>query len=489
MLQKRTGWRRIPEGTLRHGFAGDAATANDRLAVVVRRAGHGAELYARGERGWRQRALVTPDARASLSRVSVVDNAPGGVTLAAAFTVPQGQTCVVHYRLTAGSPVVKVLPAERAARLLVHANTQCVVVPEFFAEDLVYAATAAAPARVGLPTENQVLQLVEGGDSIVMSVWASPDQRADLLRSPQAGGRATGGVEIACRKGQSLWVACLEGRGIWNGGVAPEAFAPPWRPPFPARWRLCAMAGKGPWSSIAVDDESHWPAWMLVWRVAAVAYPLDRNRATPLTVLCPIDILRDTLGVGPCQYVLAAEGLEPADAATAGQATAWIEQQFERKRDHRKADEIRERLDLVVAHLKRLEVRIEQYRQLAVRLRELCPRTSPFRGRLSVLLDPLARALPGDHDPWTADRVAKVWAPSIIAHIGKRGAVGSVKSDCANIRRVGGDHDRGLARCRMAVRRLEASLRTEPTDYPPTAAIVEKVRAEIAAWRKKGASD
>lgn len=42
----------------------------------------------------------------------------------------------------------------------------------------------------------------------------------------------------------------------------------------------------------------------------AVIYPIDRQEKTPVEVLTPVDIMRETLGQGPCEYVLDLEGLQ-----------------------------------------------------------------------------------------------------------------------------------------------------------------------------------
>jgi hypothetical protein len=45
-----------------------------------------------------------------------------------------------------------------------------------------------------------------------------------------------------------------------------------------------------------------------------VIYPLGRVAATPLTVFTPVDLMRETLGTGPCQYVLDLAGVKPQPA-------------------------------------------------------------------------------------------------------------------------------------------------------------------------------
>src|SRR5437660_861577 len=44
------------------------------------------------------------------------------------------------------------------------------------------------------------------------------------------------------------------------------------------------------------------------WAGPAVIYPLGRTSATPLDSFTVVDIVRATLGVGPCEYILDLEG-------------------------------------------------------------------------------------------------------------------------------------------------------------------------------------
>ena len=45
-----------------------------------------------------------------------------------------------------------------------------------------------------------------------------------------------------------------------------------------------------------------------------IIYPLSRVTATPLTVFTPVDLVRETLGTGPCEYVLDLAGVKPQPA-------------------------------------------------------------------------------------------------------------------------------------------------------------------------------
>ena len=45
-----------------------------------------------------------------------------------------------------------------------------------------------------------------------------------------------------------------------------------------------------------------------------IIYPLERLPATPLAVFTPVDLMRETLGTGPCEYVLDLAGVKPQPA-------------------------------------------------------------------------------------------------------------------------------------------------------------------------------
>ncbi len=59
--------------------------------------------------------------------------------------------------------------------------------------------------------------------------------------------------------------------------------------------------------------------------LVAINYPRDRVKETPLTAYTLVDVMRDTLGTGPCQYILDLEGLNKTrgtGAAGTGKPTA-----------------------------------------------------------------------------------------------------------------------------------------------------------------------
>ena len=187
-----------------------------------------------------------------------------------------------------------------------------------------------------------------------------------------------GGCEIQAAADKPIWVACLEGAGLWHEQTA----IPPgkkgrlsdWKPPFPAKWRLDVLQGSGEtvvklaWRRRRPSTEFAGPASAR----AMLVYAMDRSQATPLTTFTPIDILRGTLGVGPCQYILQTEGLASDANPTPDNVMTWIEKQFSRKKEKKSADEIRERLAQMVEHVGQAQARIDQYRRMFAEVEALC---------------------------------------------------------------------------------------------------------------------
>ena len=69
--------------------------------------------------------------------------------------------------------------------------------------------------RLGLPSENFLLHLLEGGNTTLMCVWKSNRQDADALFFDDGLQRKLGGCEVRCLRNQSLWVALMAGHNTW----------------------------------------------------------------------------------------------------------------------------------------------------------------------------------------------------------------------------------------------------------------------------------
>jgi len=300
-LTKMARWKLVPEDNLKHQFSGDAAILNGKLAVVVRPKTGGVEIYSLATRQPAGRASLVCGAAKSSAKLAIVENASSAVTLAAAGT---------KLRLTTGSSILEIQPPQAKSTLTVVTKARYAIVPDFFANDMVFDAKTLTGA--GLPAENYFLNLLEGRDSIMMCVW----------RPRRLGASATiSGVNrcvstIECVDGGSVWLAFLEGAGISHERPSNSE----WKPPFAAKWR-CSKGGPGGFATSWNFGKN--PTTRPNSDAPTIIYPIDRVLATPMTAYCPTDVLRNTLGVGPCEHILATEGLSGPTNPTPDNVMTW----------------------------------------------------------------------------------------------------------------------------------------------------------------------
>ena len=188
VLAKKAGWQQVPEDKTDHAFAGDTVLVNDRLAVVLRRGGPGAEIYGRGQQGCTLRAVATPAAKTGdvkLASLAVMDNSPGSVAINATFKATDGAPLTVSYELPAGQLYVKTEARAGVKALAVDAPSRFVVLPDFFADDMVVDATQIPVGSAELPSENFLVNLLPDKNAIVMTVADNRDQDARVTLSGQ----------------------------------------------------------------------------------------------------------------------------------------------------------------------------------------------------------------------------------------------------------------------------------------------------------------
>jgi hypothetical protein len=324
---------------------------------------------------------------------------------------------------------------------------------------------AEAVRGLFLPAENFCLHLLEGGDAMLMSVRQSGEQD-DWLAA--GGSRAEGGSclsRIRCTKDKSVWLAFLESPAIWHAqsGLASDD----WKPPFPAKWRRSFVrencvadswdmeAGPGPGQSVGKHQGP------------LISYLLDRSAATPLLATCPTDVMRNTLSVGPCQYILACEGLGVQGDPTPNSVMNWVEKQFEQKKERKAAEDIKERLEQMVKHAVDAQSRIQRYAGFALRLRN-----SPAGKQdqfLSIAAD-LDRFSAAGLAPAASPQRTRQLAGEVAGLIGKENAFAPCCRLGRELRSIGAAQDHALAKCRMAVRRVRQEALSLAIDQPPAAA-------------------
>jgi len=558
-LAQKTGWTIIPEDNLTHKFKGDTVFLNDKIMVVLRRSGSGAEVYSRTAEGLKERAQLfvcagEGEQTTGLSSVRIIENTPAAVMLEAVFQTQQGKPAAsmaaknvsATYRLTTGQVCLEVSPGKGMNEFFIQVNSRYVVVPDFFADDVVFNPEGFNDSKVGLPAENFLLHMLEGNDAIVMCVWESDKQSTQAVSLSVGQGRVINGrdkdptlqearkvgTHIQCIKDRRIWVAFMEGSNIWHERLIRDEdkdrdIVLDWKPPFPAKWRADFIRKDElaeSWNfmdeqetePVSAGDEQGCFCWFdsdrscvrvpelpaikkskssetgHAWPV--IVYPIDRSRATPLRVFCPIDILRNTLGVGPCQYILEKEGFGSDVQPTADQVTSWVENLFEKKKEKQAADQIEEHLKQMVEHMRQTQMRIRQYGDFARQVQKLRDKQvtsetvtadlgklalSPA-GKLWGIVDDLEQNIVLKSEAARPCETAWRLAEGIITLIGQSDAPAQCQKLCSQIRAVAAAQDRALSKSRMAVRLIRQQCMMVAGN-PPTQELVRRAGEPQAA--------
>ncbi len=517
-VDARKGWSQLPPERTQHRFQADAALLNNRLAVVLRRKGRAAEVYSLGREGAKMRALLRPLAAAgdeALSAVRIVANTPSAAALDADFPAG-GKPLTVRYRLGMGQVFLQTQPRSGATALRVEAPCRFVVLPDFFADDIVVDATTLPVDRAELPSENFLLHLLGGGEAILMAVWDKPagDVRVEL--AGKGDDRVIAASEIAFGTGGSIWVAVLAGEGIWHTRDVGKSdvgrvLRLDWRMPFPAQWRVdwrrsddladsWEMITRGAdrkfvkhgwfgspgtippnrlrWTTVI--GRVPYPCWIerdgrgflqpvksraLRFEGPAVIYPISRVSGTPLDAYTVVDIVRGTLGVGPCEYILDVEGQA---SQYRGRATCsnrdTLNPIYQSRRQKAKRAVIEKSLKEVMAFIRHIRGRIEQYRAFGREVEAYLAGQEQARPELAGPLGDLAK-LAGAIEPAVTRRRAKIKTPAeaqamvdefrrtMLDYEGKD-AYARCKRFTAALVEIGGNQDELVGECRWAVRVL-----------------------------------
>jgi hypothetical protein len=514
-LSKKTGWAPVPEDKTSHEFKGDAVFLNDKLAVVLRRKGRGAEVYATGPGGLKMRSLLAPVGAAVLSSVKIVENSPSAVSLDAAFKAADGKALVLNYELKMGQVFVKAEPRANVWAARVESPCRFAVLPDFFADDIVVDATEVPVAKGELPSENFLLHMLDDREAIVMDVWTGREEDVGITLSGQGAAKMIDGAEIPYGKKGKVWVGVMTGQGIWHsrdlsrnqaGTIVPLD----WRPPFPAQWRVdwrrddhladsWEMIAEQPdgkfvksgWFGSAQTipaDRKRWttvlgsfqyPCWIdrggqgflqpfkkgLTFEGPVLVYPINRAAGTPLSTYTVVDLVRATLGVGPCEYVLDVEGQQSQNKGRATCANRdTLNPIYQSGQQKAKRAEIEKSLSEVMVFIRYIRARVEGYVSFGHEVLKYLDQQKKAHPELTERLDELAalaRVIDAKFDvrknqiktPDQAAEMVEAFRKSYLDYEGTD-ALKKCKEFTAAIVDIGGSQDELVGECRWAVKVL-----------------------------------
>jgi hypothetical protein len=233
-------------------------------------------------------------------------------------------------------PLVQVRAMENTARLRVAAPLPYAVVPDRFADDLVYEPASYAGSRVALPLAPMSLGLLGSGNAELVVVCPSQRQTLDLLKDAGRDGPFSG-VE-ACFAGERLVVGLLAGSNLWHAerpGVKYERsrINLGWDIPGPGAWRLAVRAGGRNYAEMFDEKASRRLEGIRLSLTAqeeftgvidlALVYIYGGSSGTPPDRLLPADLALHGMGIGPFLKALDIEGLQ--SYRTAPRQTTWAD--------------------------------------------------------------------------------------------------------------------------------------------------------------------
>ena len=201
----------------------------------------------------------------------------------------------------------------------------------------------------------------------------------------------------------------------------------------------------------------------------AIVYPMDRANVppprTPIEKLTVVDVVRMTLGVGPCQYILDLEGQK---RKSKGIATCYardvITGIYKQSAQLREGPAIEEHLSAAVVFIRNVRNRIDDYMEFGRRTRAYLeeqrrrhPKHAKFLDEMLLIakrLDQFFQSRKGGiYTPEYAERVAKDFRTELLKYTGKD-AVQKCDTQMKIFTGIGGKQDGLVASCRMIVKVL-----------------------------------
>jgi hypothetical protein len=593
-LARKEGWKLIASEESAPKFQGDAVISNGRLLAVARQQGSGIELYSLGLGSpvLRARLLLAPGARNE--RVTLSDNSRSATGLDVATAAGTARV-----RLKKGDHFVEVQSLAGTSPLRVECPSRFAVLPDFFADDVLIDARRLPIDRVELPSENFLLHFAGKGDAVVMEVFENRNQDVRVTLAGQGPERAITGSEIDFGKGGKIWVAVLEGPGMWHAldvsaKDAGQVLPLDWSMPFPAQWRVDFTRRDGltdSWDMLLPDREGDGyikPSWLtqdgsisaatrtkqgevdrdayrpggpasdrlgpdrqrwttVLGRVSypcwsdrsahgflqplqhkrlqhdgpVLIYPSTRLAETPIARYTPVDIVRNTLGVGPCQHLLDVEGQKQEHV---GRATCHVRtllnelygsgQQKSRRQDIE--NYLGDALDFVTHIRNRILAYVAFGKEIRKYLAEQTTAHPEWKEQLSAL-DALAREIDDRVDPRMQAILRQPTLKAVAARVEERKGEPTPPALAAELNRefvakglldyggadwqtrikleytdplttIGGQQDEMVGECRWVVKALRQKAGILLATDPSLAPVAAEIRARTQKMLRGGAA-
>lgn len=542
-------WTRIPEDKTDYVFRGDAWLMNDKISVVFRRKSGAAEVNAyKAGIGPILCARLIPLAGSPATRltgIKIIDNTAGEISLDVTYKTGLFDSLTVNYNLKVGQPFVQTQSKKNATALNIVAPCRFAVLPDFFADDIVVDATAINADETELPSDNFLMHMTPG--AIVLAVWDKAQDDIAVKLSGEGAARQIAGSVIqflSDEKGPGkISVAVLEGPNMWHARNIAKADGDKeikldWTAPFQAQWRVdwqttdkvtdswemltqkadgsyekhgwygqaenfgndtWLKAGRQRWTTVL--GRFKYPCWLdkdgsayirplvnkaLTFQGPAIVYPINRIDSTPLEAFTVMDMMRATLGVGPCEYILdiagqkkSYTGLPTCETQTALMAIYTAREQV------KKHDEVVKLLTDVIAFVRQIRGRIEQYREFGVQMDQYLESRKTAYPQYAGTIAELQKINRGIEEhyklktnmntPEYATGLYEEFRTKLVDYEGPD-AVDKCKKITDALRFIGADQDELVGECRVQVKILRQRAAMAMAADPKFASIAKEIR-------------
>jgi hypothetical protein len=527
-------------------FKGDAVLSNGRLTLVVRKQGSAAEVYSESADGAAERCQLllvaaNGDPAIRLDHVKLTENAKGAVTLDVAYQTAKKAEVAAKIRIKKGDVALEAQPGAGAGRLRIESPGRFVALPDFFADDIVVDARKISQPVIEVPSENFLLHLRGTGEAITMCVFENRQQDVKVTLAGEGDARTITASEIGF-EGKKVWVAVLEGPHLWHtrdlkaddtGKITPldwtMPFAAQWRVDFNRTngltdsWEMLLQQEKGDgyvkpswlgggdqfldanrkrWNTVLGDFR--YPCWSdrerkgylqplknpaIQFTGPVIVYPINRVKETPLDVYTVVDVMRSTLGVGPCEHILDLEGQK---AEYKGQATCacrdGLREIYAKKQQKEKHDDVEKILADGLIFVKHIRSRITRYVDFGHKMHDYLEAQKKTRPELSESLAELDKIVL-EIDARVAARKAKIQTPEYVAKMNEEfrknvldyegeDALERCKKYGEALVEIGDNQDELSAECRWVVKTLRQRAGLMLATDPKLAEVAGEIRAK-----------
>jgi hypothetical protein len=544
-LAGKNDWTALPAGKMAGSFQGDAVLSNGRIVAVLRRQDAAVVVHAVKPDGpvarFRLRLLTAAgEPAARVERLALVENTKGSACLEAAFKTAAGAEVAGRFRLKRGDVSVQAEPGPGAGKLRLECPSRFVVLPDFFADDITLDAARLPAGAVELPSENFVLHPTGDGDALALCVFENRQQDVKVTLAGDGDRRQVTGSEIGF-EGKKVWVALLDAPRVWHAReLKPEdtgkVIALDWKMPFPAQWRvdftrpndltdswemLLQEQPGGPYvkpswlgggDQVLEPNRSRWntvlgrypyPCWsdperrgflqplkskVLQFVGPALVYPINRVKQTPLDAYTVVDVMRNTLGVGPCEHLLDLEGQK---AEYRGRATCAVRDTlnpiYTKNQQKAQRAEINRALDDGLVFVKHIRGRITRYVEFGQKMRQYLAEQKRVRPELADFLDEMDK-LTQEIDARVAARAAKIQTPEHVARMNEEFRKSVLDYDGPDVLErckaytqalvtIGDNQDELSGECRWVVKTLRQRAGLRLALDPRVAPVASEIRA------------